>query len=321
MKHSKPLSASTLIALALLLGAAASWSDEKSWHQATHHQSTGKNQSAYSPQPPTIIVEPAPVKIIQPASAEKQTTKQKWYQRPSITDWGVLVVTTVYASISLGLLQATRRQAQLAQDTLTEIRKTAIASEVAANATRDSVQVSKSTVRPYVWVRKVEGQNDVSGQLGLGPEFAHVIDSANCIIQNLGKGPAFITEVVAKLKFSSAPLPCPPVFNDCVKVTVLQPVVTESEPTNFFIRGQGADSQTAVRMGDPSGPERFSCYGIIKYRDAFGESYSVLRFERDLRYLLRTAAHFVRRHPVLMAWNKTSRNTRTSTKERPIGRS
>jgi hypothetical protein len=26
-------------------------------------------------------------------------------------------------------------------------------------------------------------------------------------------------------------------------------------------------------MGDPSGPERFSCYGIIKYRDAFGESY------------------------------------------------
>jgi hypothetical protein len=108
---------------------------------------------------------------------------------------------------------------------------------------------------------------------GFGPEFANVINSANCSIQNLGKGPAFITEVVAKLKFSSAPLPFPPVFNDCIKVIVLQPVVTESEPTNFFVRGQGADGQTAVRMGDPSGPELFSCYGVIKYRDAFGESY------------------------------------------------
>lgn len=158
MKQSKPLSASILIALALFLSVAASGSGDKSQHQATHHQSAAKDQSAYRPQPPTIIIEPAPVRIIQPApAAEKQTIMQKWYQRPSITDWGVLVVTAVYALIALGLLKATLRQARFAQDTLAEIRKTAIASEVAANATRDSVQVSKSAVRPYIWVRKVEG--------------------------------------------------------------------------------------------------------------------------------------------------------------------
>jgi hypothetical protein len=113
MKQSKPLSASILIALALFLSAAASGSGDKSQHQATHHQSAAKDQSAYRPQPPTIIIEPAPVRIIQPApAAEKQTIRQKWYQRPSITDWGVLVVTAVYALISLGLLKATLRQAR-----------------------------------------------------------------------------------------------------------------------------------------------------------------------------------------------------------------
>jgi hypothetical protein len=153
MKHSKPLSASILISLALLLSGTSSGRGEKHQPQATHHQSAAKNQSAYSTQPPTIIVEPAPVKIIQPApAAEKQTTKQKWYLRPSITDWGVLGVTAVYAFISLGLLKATRRQAQFAQDALAETRKTATATEVAANAARDAVQVSKSAVRPYIWV-------------------------------------------------------------------------------------------------------------------------------------------------------------------------
>lgn len=101
-----------------------------------------------------------------------------------------------------------------------------------------------------------------------------MVDSANCTIQNLGNGPAFITEVVATLKFSFAPLPLPPNFEDCIKVIVLQPIVTESEPTNFFVRlRNGADSEIAKRMGDPNGNERFSCYGTIRYRDAFGGSY------------------------------------------------
>jgi hypothetical protein len=274
-----------LIAAALLLSGAASRSDEKHQHQATHHQSAAKNQSAYSPQPPTIIVEPAPVKIIQPApAAEKQTTKQKWYQRPSITDWGVLFVTGVYALISLGLLKATWRQAQFAQDTLAETRKTANATEVAANATRDAVQVSKSTVRPYLWVRKVETGDTLSKRMG--PEFTDVPASANCYVQNLGKGPAFITEVVARLKFSSAPLPLPPAFNDCINVLALLPVVTESDTYQLPIRFvEGVSSQDAQRMSDINNPtERFSCYGIIRYRDVFGESYcTTLGFSRQWR--------------------------------------
>jgi len=281
MKHSRPLSALILIVSVLLLSGAASRSDEKHKHQASHHQNPAKNQAVHSPQSPTIIVEPAPVKIIQAAPAtETQPAKQKWYQRPSITDWGVLVVTGVYALISLGLLKATWRQARFAQDTLSETRKTATATEVAANAARDAVQVSKSAVRPYLWVRKIEGGNDIAG-----PEFADVISYANVSIQNLGKGPAFIIEVVGRLKFSAEPLPLPPSFDDCTGVLVLQPVVTEPEPTNFFVRlAQGVTSQDAQRMGDPNNPtERFSCYGIIRYQDAFKESYcTTFGFSRQL---------------------------------------
>src|SRR5260370_23310526 len=211
MKHSRPLSALILIVSVLLLSGAVSRSDEKHKHQASHHQNPAKNQAVHSPQSPTIIVEPAPVKIFQAAPAtETQPAKQKWYQRPSITDWGGLVVTGVYALISLGLLKATWRQARFAQDTLSETRKTATATEVAANAARDAVQVSKSAVRPYLWVRKIEGGNDIAG-----PEFADVISYANVSIQNLGKGPAFITEVVGGLKFPADPLPLPPSFDVC----------------------------------------------------------------------------------------------------------
>jgi hypothetical protein len=55
---------------------------------------------------------------------------------------------------------------------------------------------------------------------------------------------------------------------------VLQPVVTESEPTNFFVRlGQVVSSQDALAMSEPGATARFSCYGIIQYQDAFRESY------------------------------------------------
>jgi hypothetical protein len=166
-------------------------------------------------------------------------------------------------------------QARRLRQTVEATERAAKAAKESADATRDAVKVSKSTIRPYIWVRKIEGVHRPPSTGGLGPESANVLDSANCSIQNLGTGPAFITEVLARLKMSRAPLPLPPVFDDCFRVEVLQPVVTASEPTNFFvILRDGADNHTAKRMDDPMGLERFSCYGIIRYEDAFGESYS-----------------------------------------------
>jgi hypothetical protein len=129
-----------LIASALLLKAAVGGSDEKHQYQSAYHQSAAKNQPAYISQSPTIIVEPTPIKITQTASAtEKQATKQKWYQRPSITDWGVLSVTMVYAFISLRLLRATSKAASAAKQS--------------ADTSRQQMNLE---LRSYIYISKAE---------------------------------------------------------------------------------------------------------------------------------------------------------------------
>jgi hypothetical protein len=278
MKRSKLLPVSILIALGLLICAANENSRNKEHQNRSRlHHSIAEQQASPTPFRIAIFVKLDPAHIAQTSAAtlEKNKPAQKWYERPTITDWGILVVTLFYVCISLGLLYATWTQARLARDVLIETKSAANAAKKSAEATREAVQVSKSVVRPYIWVRKIEGSAWPPLTPDLGPEFANVVSVANCYIQNLGTGPAFITEVVARLKFSCAPLPLTPTFEDCFKVEVLQPVVTASEPTNFFVMfGGGVDSQTAAKMGDPNGLERFSCYGIIRYEDVFRDSYS-----------------------------------------------
>jgi hypothetical protein len=119
----KPLKLSSmliLIASALLLSAAGSArSDEKHQNQPSTNERRRHSESSQPTPTFTIIVQPAPVKIIQQAAPEEQQQPaKKWYQRPSATDWGILAVTFAYALISLGLLNATRRQAKISSKTL-----------------------------------------------------------------------------------------------------------------------------------------------------------------------------------------------------------
>jgi len=79
---------------------------------------------------------------------------------------------------------------------------------------------------------------------------------------------------VAKLKFTSKILPLAPDFSDCLSVLVLQPIVTETEPTNFIVRlSDGLVADDVKDMYDPESPKRITCYGIVRYQDVFGKCY------------------------------------------------
>ncbi len=86
--------------------------------------------------------------------------------------------------------------------------------------------------RPLLWVRRVEIGHDPPNP-NLPVEFREVVNYVSCIVQNLGEKGAIIVEAVARLKFASPPLPLPPTFADCIRQTVLQPMVTADEPTNL----------------------------------------------------------------------------------------
>lgn len=116
MKRLSTWFALILILSVSLLSAAGSGSDEKHQNQPNSDQSRRRNEPHQPAPAVTIIVQPAPVTVVQPsAPIEKNQPAEKWYQRPTITDWGILGVTVLYTLVSLGLLYATNRQANLAE--------------------------------------------------------------------------------------------------------------------------------------------------------------------------------------------------------------
>jgi hypothetical protein len=150
----------------------------------------------------------------------------------------------------------------------------------AASTSAKAAELALNANRPYIWVKKIEGQKGPPNP-DLPPEVTDIIASANCFIQNLGKGPAFIIEVRGTLKFTYPPLPMPASFSDCGRVHILQPVVTEAEPTNFFVPSRGGSlfvmspcgSVDTSHVNDPNNRGRFVCYGVIRYRDVYGNRY------------------------------------------------
>ncbi len=108
----KPLSASILILLALLLNAMrVSAGDNTRQDQRDPDNLAAKYPANPNKSPFTIIIQPAPLQVVQAnTTMEKNKLAQKWYERPSFTDWGILCVTFLYTLISIGLLNATRKQ-------------------------------------------------------------------------------------------------------------------------------------------------------------------------------------------------------------------
>jgi hypothetical protein len=203
-----------LTAFGLLLSAAnksVALKDER--HNQKHNARPGKQQTSAQNQQTILVPSPgyqAALLEALRAIVSEEVARQK-QEHADYRDWstpsfwlgnvGLLIVGGLYTFAAWRQLRATR---------------------VATEATVLALNAS----RPYIWVRKIEGEKGPPNpQL---PELTDTIISANCFIQNLGKGPAFIVEVRATLKFSYPPLALPANFSDCGKVHVLQPVVTEA---------------------------------------------------------------------------------------------
>jgi hypothetical protein len=117
-------------ASALLLSASVGHGDEKHQDQTSAHN-----------------VQPAPVHVIQDARAvEQNKPKQKWYERPTIADWGVLLVTLAYVGASIGILRATKQQAKAAVNQVTRLEETLAATKTAAQAAEKSADVAERSL-------------------------------------------------------------------------------------------------------------------------------------------------------------------------------
>jgi hypothetical protein len=133
-KRLKPSLALTLIGLALLLSAPSNVGSNKKHQDETGHNSSRTSRQKQSSAPsgmPTIIIEPSgPAQEAEHrATAEKTNAPQKWWQRPSATDWGILVVTFVYTFASIALLVATKRASDAAVETLKVVGRQADTAE------------------------------------------------------------------------------------------------------------------------------------------------------------------------------------------------
>lgn len=142
------------------------------------------------------------------AVAEKQPSKQKWYERPLITDWGILIITLVYTIAALGLLHVTNAA-------LVETKK-------AASAAMESADMAKRgfylTHRPWVLVSNFQIETERTG--GWGSDSRLVV---TCRIYNVGDVPAIIRGIDSVLHVGAV-LPNNPGFAAVRRVSfVLEP--------------------------------------------------------------------------------------------------
>ena len=137
-----------------------------------------------------------------------------------------------------------------------------------------------ATDRPYLlsfsgWVRQ-------EPMPSYYPELQSGIAVISCDVQNFGKGPAIITEIRASLKYDQRVLPSPAQFDDCLNIGVGQKVIPPGERTNFIVRlAQVITPNDVANMYDFDWPARLYCYGIIYYRDIYGNpSWTTFGFHR-----------------------------------------
>ncbi len=100
-----------------------------------------------------------------------------------------------------------------------------------------------------------------------------VFSMARCGIKNLGKGPAILTNIMARMKLASD-LTLPPDFSDCLEIRDFKdPVIEDKAPSEFFVPIDGY----LVQMEDwerlRKGETKVVLYGKISYEDVFKNPY------------------------------------------------
>ncbi len=100
-----------------------------------------------------------------------------------------------------------------------------------------------------------------------------VISSARCSVKNLGKGPAILTKIMARMKLAND-LKLPPDFSDCLEIRAFkEPVIEDKAPSEFFVPIDGYLVQVADWESLRRGETKIVLYGTISYEDVFKNPY------------------------------------------------
>jgi hypothetical protein len=98
-----------------------------------------------------------------------------------------------------------------------------------------------------------------------------IVASARCAFRNVGKGPAIVSQIIAKMKLH-IDLPLPPNFNDCTEANVAkkEPVIPPGTDSDFFVlfpSPSGCSEQEWKDITD--GKMKLVLYGKIFYKGMF----------------------------------------------------
>jgi hypothetical protein len=132
MKHLKPLSALILIASALLLSAANSIGVSPSplppkseKHEGLPEQETAPSDGGKTETPLRLApIDPTPTGVIGGSTSDQQQQEPKRERPlPSLTDWIIACVTSLYAVIAFYTLRTIKRQADLSERAMTSLER------------------------------------------------------------------------------------------------------------------------------------------------------------------------------------------------------
>ncbi|MHB8381261.1 MAG: hypothetical protein ACYDC3_02805 [Candidatus Binataceae bacterium] len=194
-------------------------------------------------------------------------------------------VTLVYMLISLGLLLATKRQARLAEEALTETQKSADAAKQSAEAATKSAETAAHALkgdRPYlvvdaVTVTGISPRPAKNGSGGLTDSDLRGPLGFIVKIRNAGNETAVIEKAVARLTLKHKhDWPSVGDFKDCQSQAIDRGAVTAVDAFAFQVI-RDLNEALNLSWGEfdemAKGAVRLVCYGRLDYRDVAGQQY------------------------------------------------
>ncbi|WP_428104959.1 hypothetical protein [Candidatus Binatus sp.] len=302
MKLSKPLSALILIASALFLSAGNSVvgsplpspvPPRAEINKGLPEQKAAPSQRGETETPVRLApINPTPAGVVSSSASDQQEQKSKRERLlPSLTDWILAGVTSVYAVIAFFTLLAINRQAKLAETAAIAAQQSAeaaqqqtgtltatlIATQQAADAATKSADTGErarvGAERPHIIVQdfKMEGFKErIEGEkksLAALPEHQQLTMPRTLRltfkIKNYGKSPAFLTQSLIRfamvgqipIPFNYGPLPQPS------RGWILPP--TEDRASERFLEGGQLTEQN--RMLVVEGKRHLVVFGFVRY--------------------------------------------------------
>jgi len=211
----------------------------------------------------------------QTAGTQDQADNSRWW--PPSPSWAIVYVTVVYVIVAICQWSGIRRQATAAEAQASNLEKTLLATEKAAEAAKLSADaaVAGSVAHLHLmrlWIEGREPGGDImDGGVGVVDPMLHYG------FTNYGKTPAFLIEMCWESLIAPR-LPAAPIYknrgeigHDLFVVAAEQDINHKFKWSHLFEKYLTEDDVTPVRRME----QRLYVYGFFRYRDAFERHWRV----------------------------------------------